>query len=46
MRRMLRNMSTMNIIKDYPYVIFYIEREDCVDVWRVLHRQRDIYSSR
>ena len=29
-------------LRDYPYVIFYIEREDCIDVWRVLHGQRDI----
>lgn len=26
----------------FPYVIFYIEREDHVDVWRVLHGRRDI----
>jgi toxin ParE1/3/4 len=26
----------------YPYVVFYIEREDSIDVWRVLHGQRDI----
>lgn len=26
----------------YPYLVFYIEREDRVDVWRVLHGQRDI----
>ena len=26
----------------YPYLIFYIEREDHVDVWRVLHARRDI----
>jgi toxin ParE1/3/4 len=26
----------------YPYLIFYVEREDSVDVWRVLHGQRDI----
>jgi toxin ParE1/3/4 len=25
-----------------PYVIFYLEHEDQVDVWRVLHAQRDI----
>lgn len=31
-------------IKDYPYVIFYFECEDRVDVWRVLHGQRDIPS--
>lgn len=26
----------------YPYLVFYVERSDHVDVWRVLHRQRDI----
>jgi toxin ParE1/3/4 len=26
----------------YPYLVFYIEREDHIDVWRVLHGQRDI----
>lgn len=26
----------------YPYLVFYVEREDLIDVWRVLHGQRDI----
>jgi toxin ParE1/3/4 len=26
----------------FPYVTFYIEQEDHVDVWRVLHGRRDI----
>ena len=26
----------------YPYLIFYIERDEHIDVWRVLHEQRDI----
>lgn len=26
----------------FPYLIFYVEREDHVDVWRVLHAHRDI----
>ncbi|WP_280264470.1 type II toxin-antitoxin system RelE/ParE family toxin [Nocardia wallacei] len=26
----------------FPYTVFYLEREDHVDVWRVLHRSRDI----
>lgn len=25
----------------YPYMVFYIERQDHIDVWRVLHSQRD-----
>jgi toxin ParE1/3/4 len=26
----------------YPYLVFYLDRRDCVDVWRVLHGKRDI----
>ena len=26
----------------YPYLVFYVERPDHNDVWRVLHQQRDI----
>ena len=26
----------------YPYLVFYIESSDSIDVWRVLHGQRDI----
>ncbi len=29
-------------LKRYPFLIFYVERTDCVDVWRVLQSQRDI----
>lgn len=25
-----------------PYVIFYLDRSDHIDVWRVLHTRRDI----
>ncbi|MGX5799959.1 type II toxin-antitoxin system RelE/ParE family toxin [Bradyrhizobium sp. Arg314] len=28
--------------KRYPYLIFYFEQTDHIDVWRVLHAQRDI----
>lgn len=28
----------------YPYLVFYIERAKAIDVWRVLHGQRDIPS--
>jgi toxin ParE1/3/4 len=24
-------------LKRYPYMVFYVERDDHVDVWRVLH---------
>jgi len=26
----------------FPYIVFYVERESHVDVWRVLHGRRDI----
>ncbi len=26
----------------FPYLVFYVEREDHVDVWRVLHGHRDV----
>jgi toxin ParE1/3/4 len=26
----------------YPHLIFYVERNDHIDVWRVLHGHRDI----
>ena len=29
-------------LKRYPYLVFYIEHEEHIDVWRVLHAQRDI----
>lgn len=29
-------------LERYPYLVFYIERQDRIDVWRVLHGQRDI----
>ncbi len=29
-------------LRRHPYVVFYLEREDHVDVWRVLHGRRDI----
>ena len=29
-------------LRRLPYLIFYIEQPDALDVWRVLHGQRDI----
>jgi len=29
-------------IRRYPHLVFYVERADHVDVWRVRHGQRDI----
>ncbi len=32
-------------LRRFPYVVFYVEREAQVDVWRILHAQRDIPAS-
>lgn len=29
-------------LKRHPHLVFYVERPDHIDVWRVLHGQRDI----
>jgi toxin ParE1/3/4 len=29
-------------LKGFPWLVFYVAREDHLDVWRVLHAQRDI----
>ena len=29
-------------LQKYPHLVFYVERDDYVDVWRVLHGERDI----
>ena len=29
-------------LKAFPYIVFYIDRAEFVDVWRVLHARRDI----
>jgi toxin ParE1/3/4 len=29
-------------LRRYPYLVFYMECDEYVDVWRVLHAQRDI----
>lgn len=29
-------------LKRYPYLVFYVERDDHADVWRILHCQRDM----
>lgn len=26
----------------YPFLVFYVERDDHIDVWRILHGMRDI----
>lgn len=31
-------------LRRFPYLVFYVKREDHVDVWRVLHGRRDIPS--
>lgn len=30
------------LLKRFPYLVFYVERADGIDVWRVLHAKRDI----
>jgi toxin ParE1/3/4 len=29
-------------VKRFPYLVFYVELDEHIDVWRVLHAQRDI----
>jgi toxin ParE1/3/4 len=29
-------------LKTYPYLVFYVESDDHINVWRVLHASRDI----
>ncbi|HQS99505.1 MAG: plasmid stabilization protein [Hydrogenophilales bacterium 16-64-46] len=29
-------------LKRFPYMVFYVERPDHIDVWRILHAQRDL----
>ncbi len=29
-------------LKRYPHLVFFVEREDHIDVWRVLHGGRDV----
>jgi len=29
-------------IKGFPFLVFYVEQDQHLDVWRVLHAQRDI----
>jgi toxin ParE1/3/4 len=29
-------------VRRFPQIVFYVERADHIDVWRVLHGQRDI----
>ncbi len=36
----LRNWA----VNGFPYLVFYIERDDHIDVWRVLHGRRDFAS--
>jgi len=31
-------------LKRYPFLVFYVERDEHVDVWRILHGERDIPS--
>ena len=31
-----------SVVRGFPYLVFYVEREADIDVWRVLHTARDI----
>jgi toxin ParE1/3/4 len=33
------------VLARFPYPVFYIEREEHIEVWRVLHAKRDIPAS-
>jgi toxin ParE1/3/4 len=30
------------LLRRFPYLVFYVERDDHIDLWRVLHAKRDI----
>ena len=32
-------------LKRFPYLMFYVERDDHVEIWRVLHHTRDLEAS-
>ncbi len=32
-------------VKRYPYLVFYFDTPSNIDIWRILHAQRDIASS-
>jgi toxin ParE1/3/4 len=32
-------------VPGFPYLVVYIERDDEIDVWRILHTRRDIPSA-
>jgi toxin ParE1/3/4 len=38
------DLRVMSVGK-FPYLLFYLERESSVDVWRLLHTSRDIPAS-
>jgi toxin ParE1/3/4 len=29
-------------LRRFPHLVFYLETNDCIDIWRVLHSARDI----
>ncbi len=37
----LADLRAMSVGK-FPYLVFYVERESSIDVWRILHASRDI----
>ena len=47
---LLHNLNILDVdrslrfwpLAHYPHLVFYVERPEHIDVWRVLHGQRDI----
>lgn len=35
----------IRLLRRFPYLVFYVERDRDVDVWRVLHAKRDMPAS-
>ena len=31
-------------VPGFPHLVFYVDRGDYVDVWRILHEERDLHS--
>lgn len=29
-------------LRKFPYLVFYVPDDNCIDIWRVLHTRRDI----
>lgn len=36
------DLPKLKFWRGYPYLLFYVEGEDRIDLWRVLHGERDL----